>query len=49
MGNIFKIVIVAIVLFFAFGFVYRVLFKLGILALIILAGFYLYKQVFAKK
>lgn len=46
-GNVFKVIIVIILLFFVFGFVFRVLFKLGLLALLILGILYLFKKVFA--
>ncbi|MEL7145608.1 MAG: hypothetical protein AAFO69_04510 [Bacteroidota bacterium] len=49
MGNLFKVVLILILVFFAFGFIYRVLFKLGVLALVILIGYYIYQQSFAKK
>ena len=49
MGNVFKVIIVVVLLFMAFGFIYKILFKLGVLALLILAGLYLYKKVFASK
>ena len=49
LGNIFKGILIIMVLFFVFGFFFRILFKLGILALIILGVLYLYKKVFGKK
>ncbi len=45
-SDVFKVMIVLILLAFVGGFIFRVLFKLGILALIILAGMYLFKKVF---
>lgn len=47
LGNVFKGMIIIIILFFAFGFVFRVLFKLGLLALLVLGIMYLFKKVFA--
>ena len=46
LGNVFKGMIVIIILFFAFGFVFRVLFKLGLLALLVLGIMYLFKKIF---
>ena len=46
MGNIFNILIVLVLLIFVGGFVFQVLFKLGLLALVVLAGLYLFKKVF---
>lgn len=44
--DIIKIVIVLIVLFFIGGFLFKVLFKIGMLALIVLGVLYLFKKVF---
>ncbi len=41
-----KIAIVLIILFFIGGFLFKVLFKIGILALIVLGVLYLFKKVF---
>jgi hypothetical protein len=41
-----KVAIVLVVLFFIGGFLFRILFKIGILALIVLGVLYLFKRVF---
>lgn len=41
-----KIAIVLIILFFIGGFLFKILFKIGILALIVLGALYLFKKVF---
>lgn len=46
LGNVFKGMVVIILLFFVFGFVFRVLFKLGLLALLVLGIMYFFKKVF---
>jgi hypothetical protein len=45
-GDVLKIAIVLIVLFFVGGFLFSILFKIGILALIVLGVLYLFKRVF---
>lgn len=49
MVNMFKIAVILILMFFVFGFVYKILFKLGMLALLVLAVLYLFNRVFARK
>ena len=45
-GDVFNVLIVLVILAFVGGFIFRVLFKLGMLALMVLAGLYLFKKVF---
>jgi len=49
LGNVFKALIVIVILFFAFGFIFRVLFKIGLLVVLVLGILYLYKKVFSSK
>lgn len=45
-SDVFKIAIVLIILFFIGGFLFKVLYKIGLLALIVLGILYLFKKVF---
>ncbi len=47
-ADIFKIMIVLIILVLAGGFIFRILFKLGLLALLVLGILYLFNRVFGK-
>ncbi len=47
LGNAFKGAIGIIILFFVLGFLFKVLFKIGLLLLVGLGVLYLYKQVFS--
>ena len=48
-ADIFKILAVLVLLVLAGGFIFRILFKLGILALIVLGILYLFTKVFGKR
>lgn len=49
MFDLVKILLIAAVLLFLAGFIFGILFKIGIMAIVILAGFYLFERVFGKE
>lgn len=49
MFDLVKILLIVAVVLFLSGFIFGILFKIGLMALVILAGLYLYQRVFGNQ